>query len=92
MLVKWHGHEMKAFYIDEIPVDLEQLLSVYPSDIAMIKVYSPPFFGASGNGDGVAVAVYTRHGEYRRVDTNSNKWLFTVKGYASPVYVLFEKK
>lgn len=92
MLVKWHGHEMKVFYIDEIQVDLEQLLGVTPADIAMIKVYPPPFFGANGNGDGGAIAVYTRHGEYRRADTNTNKWLFTVKGYASAVHVLFEKK
>ncbi len=92
MTIKWHGHEMKSFYIDEIAVDLEQLLGVNTADIAMIKVYSPPFFGAIGNGDGGAVALYTRRGEYRRPDTNGNKWLFTIKGYAPPVHVLFSGK
>ena len=92
MVVKWHGKEISIFYIDEIQVDLEQLLGVNTADIAMIKVYSPPFFGAIGNGDGGAVAVYTRRGEYRRPDANGNKWLFTIKGYSPPVRVLFQKE
>ena len=92
MILKWRGHEVKLFYIDEIQVDMEQLLGVNTADIAMIKVYSPPFFGASGNGDGGAIAVYTRRGEYRRADTNGNKWLFTIKGYSPPVRVLFQRE
>ena len=47
MIVKWRGHETKAFYIDEIRVDIEQLLGVNTADIAMLKVYPPPFFGSS---------------------------------------------
>ncbi len=55
MVLKWRGREMKAFYIDEISVDIEQITSVNPAEIAMIKVYPPPFFGSS-RGDGGAVA------------------------------------
>jgi hypothetical protein len=32
------------------------------SDVAMIKVFDPPFFGAIGGGAGGAVAVYTKKG------------------------------
>ena len=89
--IKWRGHEMKAFYIDEIAVDIEQVLGMNTADIAMIKAYPPPFFGASGSGDGGAIAIYTRRGEYRRPDTNAGKWLFTVQGYAPPIHILFGK-
>jgi hypothetical protein len=38
------------------------------SDVAMIKVFDPPFFGAAGGGPGGAVAVYTKKG----VASNAN--------------------
>ena len=44
MLVKWLGHEMLVFYMYEMQVDLGHLLSVNPANIAMIKVYTLPFF------------------------------------------------
>ena len=91
MVVKWRGKEMKAFYIDEISVDLDQITSINPAEIAMIKVYPPPFFGSS-RGDGGAVAIYTRRGQYAKQNNNSSQWLFTVKGYAPVIHVLFENK
>lgn len=91
MTIVWRGNEMKAFYIDEIAVDIEQMLGMNTADIAMIKVYPPPFFGSSAGGGG-AIAVYTRRGEYRTVKASDKKWLFTVKGYAEPVYVLFARE
>ena len=91
MVLKWRGREMKAFYIDEISVDIEQITSVNPAEIAMIKVYPPPFFG-SPRGDGGAVAIYTRRGEYIKQNNVSSQWLFKVKGYAPSIHVLFENK
>ena len=88
-VIMWRGKEMSAFYIDEIAVDLEQMLGMNTADIAMLKVYPPPFFGSS-NGSGGAIALYTRRGEYSSSKANNKKWLFTVKGYSPPVYVLFE--
>lgn len=88
-VIMWRGKEMKAFYIDEIAVDIEQVLGLNTADIAMVKVYPPHFFGSSA-GDGGAVAVYTRRGEYRSTKSEDKKWLFTVKGYSSPVHILFE--
>lgn len=89
-VIMWRGKEMSAFYIDEIAVDLEQMLGMNTADIAMLKVYPPPFFGSS-NGSGGAIALYTRRGEYGAARANDKKWLFTVKGYSPPVYVLFEE-
>lgn len=89
-VIMWRGKEMSAFYIDEIAVDLEQMLGMNTADIAMLKVYPPPFFGSS-NGSGGAIALYTRRGEYGSGRANDKKWLFTVKGYSPPVYVLFEE-
>jgi hypothetical protein len=89
MLAKWRGQEVKAFYIDEIPVDLEQVLILNTSEIAMLKTYPPPFFGSS-NGAGGAIAVYTRRGEYG-TDKTTLRWLFNIKGYSPQVNVLFNK-
>lgn len=91
MIVKWRGHEMKAFYIDEISVDIEQLLGMNTAEIAMIKAYPPPFFGSS-NGDGGAIAVYTKRGENGQPGGRTLKWLFTIRGYAPPVNTLFKRQ
>lgn len=89
----WRGHETNAFYIDEIEVDIQQIMSINTSDIAIVKAYPPPFFGASGgNGDGGGIAIYTRVGEYKRENTSNNKWLFSIKGYSPAIHTLFEGK
>jgi hypothetical protein len=38
------------------------LQSVSMSDVALIKVLRPPFFGATGGGAGGAIAIYTKKG------------------------------
>ncbi len=91
--LRWRGKEVNAFYIDEILVDLEQILNIPVTDIAIIKAYPPPFFGASGGtGDGGAIAIYTRQGEYRRENSVNNKWLFSIKGYSPAIHILFGEK
>ncbi|UAY51785.1 hypothetical protein [Ferruginibacter albus] len=91
--VIWRGKQVNAFFIDEIPVEIESFLSVNPLDIAIIKTFPPPFTGAGfGSGNGGAIAIYTRKGEYRRPDATANQWLFSVKGYSAPIHVLFNDK
>jgi hypothetical protein len=90
--IYWRGHETQQFYIDEISVDIEQLLSVSVADIAIVKAYPPPFFGSGGGGSGGAIAIYTRKGEYRRAGTFEQKWIFLIKGYALAKHVLFSGK
>jgi hypothetical protein len=55
-------------FLNEMNVDIAMLQSTPMSDVAMIKVFDPPFFGASGGGAGGAVAVYTKKG----ASTNAN--------------------
>ncbi len=90
MVAKWRGQVVKAFYIDEIPVDLEQVLTISTSEVAMIKTYPPPFFGSS-NGAGGAIAVYTLRGE-NSTKSNVLPWLFTIQGYSPSVNVISDKK
>jgi hypothetical protein len=52
------------------------------SDVALVKVFPPPFFGAFGGGSGGAIAIYLKKG----ASLNQSKGLdfATVTGY-SPV-------
>ncbi len=59
--VTWRGSATSIF-INETNTDISNLQSVTMSDVAMIKVYRPPFFGAFGGGAGGAIAIYTKKG------------------------------
>ncbi len=50
-------------YLNEFRVDAKTLASISMSDIAMIKVFRPPFMGSHGGGMNGAIAVYTWRGE-----------------------------
>lgn len=49
-------------FLNEMNADIQLLQSTPMSEVAMIKVFDPPFFGAMGGGAGGAVAVYTKKG------------------------------
>ena len=49
-------------FLDEMPVTSDMLTSIPVNDIAYIKVFSPPFMGATGGGSGGGIAIYTRKG------------------------------
>jgi hypothetical protein len=57
----WRG-SATSFFLDEMPVDAQQLSNISMSDVAYIKVMRPPFFGSFGGGAGGAIAVYSRRG------------------------------
>jgi hypothetical protein len=59
--LSWRG-ATPSLYLNEMPVDAGMLESTPMSDIAMVKVFSPPFFGGFGGGGGGAIAVYTKKG------------------------------
>ena len=88
----WRGQKTNAFYIDEIPVDIEQLEAFPVSNIAMLKVYPPPFFGSGGSGSGGGVAIYSKKGLYRTAGTDDTNWLFSVRGYNNPIHILHLNK
>ncbi|MCW3110739.1 MAG: hypothetical protein JWQ09_5245 [Segetibacter sp.] len=51
-----------AFFVDEIRVDASAITSINMNDIALIKVFRPPFVAAVGGGGNGAIAVYTKDG------------------------------
>ncbi len=65
------------FYIDEMRVDIETIKMVPISDIALVKAFPPPFFGNTF-GEGGAIAIYTKRGEYIE---NGNRRSFRLKGF-----------
>lgn len=56
----WRGGAPLLF-LDEVPADANFLSSISVNDVAYIKVFRPPFYGASGGSSG-AIAIYTRRG------------------------------
>ncbi len=57
----WRGSQT-SFFLNEMNAQVAQLQSINMNDVAMIKVFRPPFFGATGGGAGGAIAVYTKKG------------------------------
>ena len=60
--LSWRGAKPTLF-LNEIEQDIETIQNVPMSDVAMVKVFRPPFFGAMGGGTGGAVAVYLKKGK-----------------------------
>lgn len=76
-----------AYFVDEIQTDYEGLLNVPTPDIAMIKVFRPPFMGTPMGSAGGAIAVYTKRG----ISNNKigPRYRFVVNGYTPQEFVLF---
>ena len=92
--IKWRGFETSLF-VNEIPQssvsfetgkfqeDPSYMLSIPMSDIAMVKIFHPPFFGAgsvSAGGEGGAIAVYTKKGNEGSVFAKGLNFI-TLPGY-----------
>jgi hypothetical protein len=77
----WRGSNT-TFFMDEASIEVSTLQSIPMSDVAMIKVFEPPFFGGITGGAGGAIAVYTKKGGS---DYSSVKGLdySTVSGYSA---------
>ena len=88
--VIWRGAS-PSFYLDEVPVDASMLASISMTQIAFIKVFRPPFFGAFGGGSGGAIAVYTKKGDDTRTQFSGLEYALLagytpVKQFYSPNY------
>jgi hypothetical protein len=59
--VSWRGSATSIF-LNELNSDISMVENISMSDVALIKVFRPPFFGASGGGAGGAIAIYTKKG------------------------------
>jgi hypothetical protein len=60
-VIRWRGSTTSLF-VNEMNADVTQLQNIPMSDIAMVKIFPPPFFGAVGGGSGGAIAVYQKKG------------------------------
>lgn len=69
-------------FLNEMPTDISLIQSTPMSDVAMIKVFDPPFFGSFGGGAGGAVAVYTKKGGSSKSNVQGLN-IATVQGYSS---------
>jgi len=77
---KWR-EELCTIFIDEFEVMPGEQTMVFPRDIAMIKVFRPPFQYSSTTGLGGAIAIYTKKGRF--VNNNGAKFSFILKGYTA---------
>lgn len=57
----WRGTPT-SFFLNESPSDVGMLQNIRMVDVALIKIFRPPFMGAMGGGAGGAIAVYTKKG------------------------------
>ncbi|MBS1747746.1 MAG: TonB-dependent receptor plug domain-containing protein [Bacteroidetes bacterium] len=97
--LSWRGGT-PGLFMNEMPVDVNQLASINMSDVAYIKVFRPPFFGAvGGNGANGAIAVYTRRGADMQQAQNSGGLPYkliigytTPKEFYSPDYATYDQR
>lgn len=100
----WRG-SVTSLFVDEISQrsiapngklveDASYILSLPMSEIAMVKIFDPPFFGAWGAGPGGAVAVYTKKPtmlEVKSLDYSLLAGYTPVKEFYSPDYSMPSK-
>ena len=87
-----------SFFLDESPVDASQLQNMSMNDVAYVKVFEPPFFGAIGGGANGAIAVYTQRGGSQPAEKGKGLPFKIVTGYTaqkefySPNYGTFDAR
>jgi hypothetical protein len=88
----WRKEKIKAYFIDEMEVDIDQMLMLDVSTIAYMKLLPSVLVGTMNPGNGGAVVVYTRKGDFVRQGSFQNNYIFSIKGYTPSEYVLFSAK
>ncbi len=59
--LSWRG-AVPDLFLNEMQSGVDVVQTVPVADIALVKVFRPPFFGSMGGGNGGAIAIYTRKG------------------------------
>jgi len=75
-----------SLFLNEMPVDVTAIENIPVSDIAYVKAFRPPFFGATGGGAGGAIAIYTKKGGESTASNSSVGGLEKgrLTGYSAP--------
>jgi hypothetical protein len=79
--LSWRG-DVPALFLNEMQSDVQFIQSISMSDVAMIKVFRPPFFGAFGGGSGGGIAVYTKKGALANKNVKGLEFV-NIPGYSS---------
>lgn len=80
--LSWRGGT-PALFLNEMITDVGLIQSTPMSNVALIKVFRPPFIGATGGGAGGAIAIYTKKGASRNSDVKGLSFT-SVVGYSPP--------
>lgn len=80
----WRGDQVAVFLNEVQLTDPSALNNIPMSDVAYIKVFRPPFFGAYLGGSGGAIAVYTRRGDEGGIYDVTGLQKIKLEGYARP--------
>ncbi|MFT4022727.1 MAG: hypothetical protein QM664_02955 [Flavihumibacter sp.] len=86
MSMSWRGG-VPGLYYNEMPADISMIQGMNMNDIAMIKVFRPPFMGGFG-GAGGAIAVYAKKGAANKPDNVQGLNAYKIAGY-QPVKQFF---
>ena len=70
--MSWRG-AVPDVYLNEMKMTVDMIQTVAVSDIALVKVFRPPFFGSGGGGSGGAIAIYTKKGKSGKGGNSNNK-------------------
>jgi hypothetical protein len=83
--LSWRGG-VPTLFLNEMQMDASALQNIPVTDIAYVKVFRPPFFGATGGGSGGAIAVYTKKGNEQSANQQNAPGLEKgiLVGYAAP--------
>jgi len=88
--LSWRGGTPDLF-LDQMQLDASALQGIPMNNVAMIKVFRPPFFGSFGGGSGGAIAVYTKKGSsgnqnVKGLDAATIQGYSEMKEFYSPNY------
>lgn len=79
--LSWRGGN-PALFLDEMQQQDASMLQTMPmSNVALIKVFKPPFIGAMGGGGNGAIAVYTKKGSSAYQDVKGLDFV-NIAGYS----------
>ncbi len=86
---EWRGSKT-IFFLNESPTDINTIQDVSMRDVALVKVFRPPFFSPTGGGAGGAVAVYMKKGQkeaqVKGLDFIKLNGYSSIKEFYSPDY------
>ncbi len=83
--VTWRG-DNTAVFLNEVQLQDTRVLNNIPmADVAFIKVFRPPFYGAYLGGSGGAIVVYTKRGDEPKNYDFSSLRRVQLEGYSRPM-------